>query len=909
MTRLFGRNSQVEHLRGLIEHVGRSGAALIVRGEAGVGKSALLAEASAVAAARGMRILGACGVESETHLPFAALQSLLHPVRSLLDRLPGPQRQALRVAFGMNDAAAPDLFLIALASLNLLAEVAATTPVLIVVEDGHWIDRSSADVLAFVARRLDAEPVVLLAAVREESPSRLDDVGLPEIALEPLADDAAAALLAAHAPDLTQEARQRLLKAASGNPLALIELATLAPEHSRNLDHLPLTARLQQAFASRLPDLPASTRALLLIAALNDSDVLAESSAAAELIAGESVGADTLAPAITARLLKADGPVAHFRHPLMRSAVYQAATTADRRRAHAALAQVLGEGDDRAVWHRAAAAQRPDEALAVQLESMAARARRRGDVVAAAAALERGAELSQNQERRADRLLRAATLAVELGRQDTVARLLARTEPLALSPQQRARAVWIRGSFDDGMHGARVSAPVLASLAEQVAADGDVDLAVRILWSGALRCFWSEPGSQARQRVVDVAESLPLDASDPRLLAILAYAAPIERGGVVIDGLRRLDAAAGADPEATRLLGSASVLVGTFDVGRRLSAASLDGLRAEGRLQLVTRALAAQAWSAAQLGYLQVAGSAAAEAAELATETSQPYLYGMARAIEAQVAGLRGEDERAYSLAGEAERVSLPVGARPVLATVQIARGLAALCAGRYAEAYDHLRRVHDPADPAYQLALRCHTLADLAEAAAHSGQGAAMRDVLAEMEEAALITPSPSLHAGLRHARAVLAESGEAEALHQASLAADLSWYPLARARAQLAHGRWLRRNHRVADSRQPLRIARDAFDALGVLPWSERARQELRAAGESSRPRVEEVSDRLTPQELQIAQLVAEGLTNKEISQRLYVSHRTIGAHLYRIFPKLGITSRSELGGVLSRRRPGPA
>lgn len=688
-TRLFGRESQVDRVREAIEHIEERGAALIVRGEAGTGKTALLAEASAVATARGVRVLTIAGVESETRLPFAALQSLLHPVRSAFDRLPEPRRQALRVAFGMSDAAAPDPFLVAWATLNLLAEIAATTPVLVVVEDTHWIDRSSADVLAFVARRLDAEPVVMLAAVREESPSRLDGVGLPEVVLGPLTDDAATALLTACAPDLSREARRRLLKVAAGNPLALLELASLAPEHSRDLDRLPLTARLERAFASRLSDLPPHTRTLLLVVALNDGDTLAESFAAAALIIGEPVEAGALTPAIGARLLSVNGPGVRFRHPLMRSTVYQASGAADRRRAHAALADVLGESDDRAVWHRAAAASGPEETLAERLDARALRARRRGDVVAAVAALERGAELSQDRRCRAERLLTAAALAVELGRRDIVARLLAEAEPLALSPQQKARAAWIRGDFDDGMREDRVGAHALASLAEQVAAGGDVDLAVRILWSGALRCFWSEPGSQARRRVVEVAESLPVDAADPRLLAILGYAAPIERGARVIAGLRLLADQAGTDPESTRLVGSASVLVGTLDLGLGFSAAALDGLRAEGRLQLLTRALVAQASSAAHLGYLRVAGPAAAEAVQLATETSQPYLYGMARAIEAQVAALRGEEERAYSLAGEAERVGLPVGARPVLATVQIARGLAALGAGRYAEAYD----------------------------------------------------------------------------------------------------------------------------------------------------------------------------------------------------------------------------
>jgi DNA-binding CsgD family transcriptional regulator len=405
----------------------------------------------------------------------------------------------------------------------------------------------------------------------------------------------------------------------------------------------------------------------------------------------------------------------------------------------------------------------------------------------------------------------------------------------------------------------------------------------------------------ARDRIVAVAERLPLDPMDARLLAILGYAAPIARGAVVIERSAQLLARSLLDPQAVRLVGSVAVLVGTFDVAIAQSAASLAGLREQGRLQLLARALAAQAWAAAQLADLTLAMPAAEEAARLARETGQPFLLGIALATQAKIAALRGRFELADELAAEAERLGTPVGARPVLATAQHARALAALGRGDYPQALARLRRMHDMADPSHQLALSCHTVADVADAASHSERPGDAADVLAAMEAAAKTTTSPSLHDGLRLARAVLAGPEEAEDLFLAALAVDLARRPFTRARTELAYGEWLRRQRRATESRQYLRAARDTFDALGTSPWGERARRELRAAGERSTERPAATSDILTAQELQIAQMAAEGLTNREIGKRLYISHRTVGAHLAKIYMKLGTTSRVQLHTAL--------
>jgi DNA-binding CsgD family transcriptional regulator len=903
---LVGREPEKQRLATLIDGVVEHGGVLVLHGEAGVGKSALLAEAGALAAAAGMRVLTTVGVESEQHLPYAGLHQIVFPIRSGIEALPVPQRNALRAATGMTDHAVPDVYLVGLAVLNLLAEVAAETPILLVAEDAHWLDQASVDVLTFVARRLDSEPMVLLAAVRDGILSQISDTALPSMAVSGLSDNAAATLLDSVAPDLGSAARRRLLDEASGNPLALTELPKSVQSEADVpvAGPLPLTERLERTFTARLSQLPPATKVILPIAALNDSAAVAETLDAATSILGSEADAAILAPAVAAQLIQLDTGVISFRHPLMRSAIVQTLSPEERRQAHAALALALDDQPDRRAWHRAAASPGIDEDIGSELAQVAARAQRRGVVTAAIAALQEAARLSADTLHRAERLLLAADLAVESGRRDVVQRVLAEVETLELTGQQQARVAWIRGGFDDGMRDHTQGALDLARLAQTVAADGDNALAIRILWSAALRCFWSEPGAKARHHIEAVADSLFTEPHDPRLLAILAYAVPIERGATVVDGLSRPGGPAASGPLEERFLGTAALLVGAFDHAARLNAASLSGLRAQGRLALLARARAAEAWSSARLGDLGVAIPAAEEARRLTQETDQPFVFGTVCASQAEIAALRGEHEQADLLAAEAERAGLAVGARPILATVQTARGLSALGQGRFADAFAQLRRMHDPNDPAFQMALRCYALPELVDAAVRSGQPEAVADIIEENEWFAHTTSSPALAVGLRYARAVLATGDAAEPLYEEALRAAPTGWPFQRAWAQLAYGEWLRRQRRTADSRPHLRAARDAFDALGIIPWSERARDELRAAGEGSPRRGPDARDQLTAHELHIAQLAAQGLTNREIGQRLYLSHRTVSTHLHRIFPKLGVTARSELKTVLHTR-----
>ncbi|MEU7531924.1 AAA family ATPase [Saccharothrix sp. NPDC042600] len=879
---LVGREGERKRLAELLDGVGERGGALVVRGEAGIGKSALVADVTAAGGSSGFgraaggfggaawRVLGVTGTEAERQLAFAGLHQVVHPLRDGVAGLPQPQRDALDTALGTADGPAPNPFLVGLAVLSLLSDAAAERPLVVVVDDAHWLDRSSAEALAFVARRLAAEPVVLLATARDDVPSPFD--GLPSLVLDPLPDDAAAELLATRT-DLTATDRARVLRAAAGNPLALTELPPDAA----------LPHRLERAFLDRLATLPPATATCLLVAAVNDGDSVDEARSAAAALVGPT-DAGVFGPAVEARLVEVEHGAVRFRHPLMRSAI---AGSADARAAHRALAEVLSDQPDRRVWHRAAACDGPDEDVAADLAHAADRAQRRGDVHAAIAALERSARLGAT-DLRGQRLLRAAELAVDAGRRDVVERLVGEAARLPLTRRQRAIATWLVSAFDDGIADGS-GAVALAAVAESVAEVADTDLATRILWGAGMRCFWVEPGERARAALLAVADRLLPDPLDPRAVAIAAYLAPTERAATVLSGLSTLGGE--TDPQRARFLGSAALQVGAFDLAARFSGAAVPGLRAQGRLGLLTRALAVRAWSGVRLGDLGSALPAAAEAAELAVETDQPYMVGFALAVQAEVAALRGDVQRALTLAADAERSGLAAGARPVLATARRARALAASADGRHADAFADLKRMFDPADPAHQEALRRYVLPEMADAAVRCDRV----EELAALVEGLEPSVSPAHLFGRDYARAVLDPSDEAFAR-----VAGTTW-PLDRARAQLAHGEWLRRQRRVVEARDRLRAAREAFDALGATLYGDRARRELRTAGETSPNRTPAARDLLTPHELGIARLAAEGLTNREIGQRLYLSHRTVSTHLHRIFPKLGVTSRTELGDAL--------
>jgi DNA-binding CsgD family transcriptional regulator len=902
---LLGRFGEQGLLMARLDDVAARGQALVIRGEPGIGKSRLLGETAEAARARGMVVLTTVGVQSEARLPFAGLHQLLRPVRARAGVLPAVQRAALDAAFGLTHEVAPELFRIAMAALDLVAEVASDAPVLLIAEDVQWLDRPTADVLAFLARRIEADPIILLAATRDGYPSALADADLPELRLAGLDDAASAALLDDTAPELPLATRTRVLQEAAGNPLALLELPAVVGAREEDqwvLGGLPLTERLERAFAGRVAELPEATRLVLLVAALSDGDDLGEILEAAGAVAGAALDLDVVMPAAEAGVVDVDLQKLRFRHPLMRSAIAQHAGIADRRRVHEGLAAVLGAHPDRRAWHRAALLTGEHEDVALELEETGSRARQRGAVAVAVSAMRRAATLGV-PSKRDRRLLAAARLAVEMGQPDVVDRLLRDVDRRNLGDLDRARATLVEEMGVTRPLGSVERFASLIAVAERAGAAEDHDLHVDLLWLVASRAWWVDPGPEARTALIDASARLGgADAEDPRVFAIHAYADPWGHAAGVLTRLTAAATSRPLDTDAARFFGPAALVVGAFDLGTDFLAAAVEGLRTQGRLGHLPRLLTLYSGMAARLGEWEVALTAADEARRLAEELAEPQWAAAADTAIALVAAMRGDEEHAERLAARAELVAEPVGANITMAFAQFGKVLAALATGRHAVAYENAERLFDPADSAHHPVICSWLIADLADAARHTGHVDEARARVEQVAARAGERPGTWIALTLRHARALLADPEEAGECFQEALACELSRWPFQRARIQLAYGQWLRRNRHVADARAELRAARDTFDALGCATWGEQARRELRAAGERSRHRVPEARDQLTAQELQIAQLAAQGLTNREIGQRLFLSHRTVSTHLYRVFPKLGITSRGELAAALA-------
>jgi DNA-binding CsgD family transcriptional regulator len=904
---LYGREHELQVVAGLVRGLAEgAGGALVIRGEAGIGKSALITAATGLAADSGARVLSATGIQAEARLPFAGLHQLLRPVLPLAEQLPPRQRAALLSAFGMADVEPAEPLLIGLATLEVISDAAASSRLLLIADDAQWLDEPSCAVLGFVARRLAAEPAALLVAVRDGLASPFDNAGLPELLLTGLSVPAARALLNARAPGLDPAMRDRLLAEAAGNPLALVELPKSVRPGKPGPGGLPpsllpLTARLERAFAAQESGLPAATRAVLLAAAADDDGALPEVLATASALTGTEVTADALLPAVAAGLAEVDETGLRFRHPLMRSAIYQATSMSQRRAAHTALAELLDGHPERRAWHRAAAVLGPDEQVAADLEAAAARAQRRGAVTMAVDALRRAAQLSEDTASRGRRLQSAASTAFESGHPELGEDLLRAAESLDLAADLRTWVAFERETFTGG--GTWSGATMVDSfvgLAERMRAAGHAGTALDALLSIAMRCYWGNPSERTRSAVIAAAEKLPLPGTDPALLLILASADPVRRGALVnsrIEGISPDE----ADPARMYFAGVAAGTVWSWDRSLPLLDVGVNGLRRQGRLGMLVQALVTQAWAALHSSRIPAALSAADEAARLAPETGQGHWAHAARLVPALVAAGGGNADAAAAMTQESEAGYLAIGAAPNLGLVLFARGRGAVLNQRYAEGLAYLRRILDPDDPAHHPYVGTWGLADLVEAAVHVGDLGAARTYLDQLESLAAATSGSLLLAGAAYARPLAASGDDAEQLYPAALAEELTNWPDYRGRMLLRYGGWLRLQRRAGESRAPLREARDSFDALGLTSLAERARLELRAAGESSNRKEPRPWDQLTAQELQIAGMAADGMSNREIGQQLYISHRTVSAHLYRIFPKLGITSRSQLHAAI--------
>jgi DNA-binding CsgD family transcriptional regulator len=906
----LGREHEERVICDLVAGAFGRGGALIVVGDPGIGKSTLAGLGRQFAVRQGLMVLAATGVPAESRLPFAGLHQLLRPLADDIDVLPGQLRDAIGSAFGKGGSSEPDRFLVAMAVTDLLAAAAARQPLLVLADDVHWLDAPSCDVLTFLARRVDSMPVVVLATTRDGYQVPLLDAGLPELRLGGLGDEAAGQLLDALAPELATAARSEILGISLGNPLALSELSRSAHHAApRFRPGAPdagaatvVTYRIEKAFAARWSELPEPARTVLVVGALNAGGTLAETLAAASVMGGSPATIDAVTPAVEARLVEVSRAGMRFRHPLVRSAIEYRAGLGQITAAHHALAAVLGDKPDRKAWHQAAAALGPDEDVAAELDAAASRAERRAAISVAVQALERAVELSVDPVSRNGRLLRAAQLSWELGQPAMVDQFARSVDQAGLDLHERARLALLQENIRIGRTESDDRLQYLVQLARDIKAAGEAGLAMELLMSAARRGWWANTDLKARLLISDTATELADGPLHPALLCVLAYATPEVHGALVRDRLGLLGGDTRLDAVQLTHVGIAASVLGAFGQSRELLAAAIPQLHSQGRLGLLVRALHHDACSALHTSHLPEASAACEEGQRAAADAGQPQWMALINACWAVVAAMRGDDAEAERLAGEAEQVFVTGSTGAA-----IGRGLAALGRRDYQAAYQHLMRLHDPADGACHYVMRMYHLGDLADAARHSGHREQARHLVAELTATATEEPGPLLQASLAFAAPLLApddDEEEAGRLFEAALAGDLRHWPFYHARLELEYGGWLRRHRQSARSRPYLRSARDTLDAIGARAWRDRADAELRASGEhlqSGAPQAGRFGQ-LTAQQQQVARLVLAGLSNREIGERLHVSHRTVGYHLYRMFPKLGITSRAELGTVLA-------
>jgi DNA-binding CsgD family transcriptional regulator len=913
---LTGRRGECAVLDQLIDAVRAGGSrVLVVRGEPGVGKSALLDYLAG--RAPGCRVVRAVGVESEMELAFAGLHQLLAPVLDHLEGLPGPQREALRTTFGLSAGPAPDRFLVGLAVLGLLSEVASERPLICVVDDEQWLDRASVQALGFVARRLAAEPVGLVFAARIPG---AELARLPELPVEGLAEeDARAQLESALTGPVDARVRDLIVAETRGNPLALLELPRgLSPAELAGGFGLaeagPLPGRIEDSFRRQLKGLPEETQRLLQLAAADPSgDPLLVWRAAERL----GIPAQAATQAVRAGLVEFGARV-QFRHPLARSAAYRSASVQQMQEVHGALAGATDPAadPDRRAWHRAQAAAGPDEDVAAELERSAARARDRGGLAAAAAFLERAALLTPDPVRRAQRLLAAARAKREAGALDAALGLLVAAEAGPADARQAAEMEWLRGQIAFDQYRGSDAARLLLSAARRfepvnvrLARETHLDALGAALVAGDL----GRPGGV--REAAEAARAAPPGPDPPGAVDVVldalalrlteghaAAAAALTRA---LEVLVSLDVGVG---EARRWLwlvgGRASRIVAVqlwdFESGYALAARQVRVAREAGALVHLQIALNYLGLLHVLAGELRAAERLIDEDRLIAEATGNPPVGYAAMML----AAWQGREQEASELIQATIQEATPRGAGVLAGSAEYSRAVLYNGLGRYQAARDAVQQAFERDDVMFGYLV----VVELAEAAARTGEMTLVQAALDWLSERTRVTPTEWVLGIEARVRALLGV-GEApdrcyresvERLGRTPIRAEL-------ARSHLLYGEWLRRQRRRTEARDQLRTAHRMLEEMGMQAFADRARRELRAAGEAARKRTAPAaratapSDGLTAQEAQVARLARDGLSNPEIGARLFISPRTAAYHLSSVFTKLGISSRSQLYRVL--------
>ncbi|MFI6870815.1 AAA family ATPase [Nocardia sp. NPDC050406] len=922
----YGRSAEIAAIESLLIEAaaGRAGI-VVVRGEAGIGKSALLAQIAAKATAAdgspGFRVLRASGTEAESELPFAGLHLLLG--RQRLDGLPQAQAEALRAALDTGEGRG-NRFLVGAATLTLLAELAEEQPLLCLVDDAQWLDRASLDALLFAIRRLDAERVAVVLAVRDDRLPELQQLDATELVLTGLDENDARALLDARHRDLPAATARWVVRESQGNPLALHILPTVRlPEQMYASPYRRTDAphRIECAFAEQLAALPRTTRDLVLVAAADGSGEAAVIRAAAARFEATD---DDLAAAEQAGLLTLDGARILFRHPLIRAAAYHDATPAHRREAHLALADALGAtaprtshphylpagwgavaapetaspvtlDEVRRAWHLAAAATGPDETAATALEHAACHARARGGLAEVVAAYERSAELSVEPSDRGRREAAAAQAAADAGNLDRAAELAQRALVTMPDAPVLAWLVALQAAIAREQDRPRVAYRTLTTAAA-ASAGSDPETAGYLLFQAA-ESAWSAGDLATVGQTAAQAERLGLPGAERiRALADLVGALNMEPGSQHrgVTALRTLVRDVAPDRFADRAqLVHWHLLLGEVATVRDLAAALEEDCRRDGALGVLGRALWLRARAEILLGHFSRATAAATEGLRLAADTGHRVVAINQATTLAHLAALRGDEATCRQLTAE----PLARGIAPGTVHAETALAVLDLGLGRPEATFDRLSTMLSGANRHGATA----SLPDLIEAAHRIDRPDAARDALAAYENWAEHVGHAWARAIARRCRALLTPGAAAAQHFDAALETHYtsSEYAFDRARTELLYGEWLRREQRRADARRHLRAAVETFEHLDARPWADRARNELRATGETLAAKTDaNPLNHLTPQELQTVQLAAEGLSNKEIGARLFLSPRTVGYHLSNAYPKLGITSRRELG-----------
>jgi DNA-binding CsgD family transcriptional regulator len=898
---LVGRETEENRIESLLEAARAGhGCALILRGEAGIGKTAILEQA--VERARGFRLLHALGVESEAELPFAALDELVRPALGLLDELPPPQAAALRSALALVSAQGADRFSSYAATLSLLATAALEQPLLCTIDDAHWLDQASAEALVFTARRIAKEAIVLLFAVRDPAAATFAGPGISEVRLEGLRPSDARSLVATSAPSLAPAAVERVLEIANGNPLALLEFAAtvVQADGGEELDEpLRVGGNVERSFVERSSRLSKDARRVLLFVAAGDP---ADSDAVWAALEAAGISSEAVLEAQRQGLLAA-GSRLDFCHPLARSAVYNVAAPASRRAVHAALAAAASHPDRRA-WHRAAASTGPDEEVAVSLEVAASAAARRGGVSAEARALERAAWLTPNPERRAARLFKAALASESAGRLEHADQLLEETAELTSDVDlhidavaRRSYLLFDRGEFDSAfkLATAEVDGATPAAAARSLTASGVIHTLVHrfeIATALELTERAATKAGVAMQDDLDLCHMLAWTRElsgrqDEALELALACVERTDTGTVL------------AIDFATHFLYAEE-----YERARDLFERIVAGQREAGATGNLAYALDGLSRLEVRVGRPVAAYTASLESVQLTEPLGNDVALGSSLAWLALVEAMLGHGDEARSHGGRALEITARRGDRWNEVRARVGLGHDALARGRVDVAVEWLEpAARMLADGGVRHPNMFRVDGDLIEAQVRLGRRAAAQAQLDRLLENAQLAGQAWPAAVAARCRALLADDGDIDHAFDAALAQhEREASAFERARTYLCYGERLRRGRRRRDARDCLHEAVAVFDALGARPWADRTRAELRASGERLRPRGPTAHEQLTPQELQVAVAAAEGLRNKEIAARLFLSPKTVEFHLSRAYRKLDVRSRTELARRLA-------